>query len=40
LPESAHFLTIGRPALVSKVLRNWLMELDLAKTFGEDFAAA
>ena len=40
LPDSAHFLTIGRPALVSKVLRNWLMELDLTETFDEDYAAA
>ena len=33
LPESAHFLTIGRPALVSKILRNWIVELDLAEQF-------
>ena len=32
LPDSAHFLPIGRPVLVSKVLHHWMMELDLAKT--------
>jgi len=40
LPESAHFLTIGQPILVSEVLRNWIMELDLAERFRENVAAA
>lgn len=39
LPESAHFLTIGQPTLVSEVLRNWLMELDLTEKFGGNAAA-
>ena len=40
LPESAHFLTIGRPALVSKVLREWITELNLTEQFGGANAAA